>query len=233
MPKTVVLCSGGLNSAVIAALARQDSSLCLLHVRLGHRAAPREEKCFTALAQHWQDAERLIVDLPTFAAIGGNPRMDASSPADVFSVTGDSLTHTHVPGMVGALLSVAASWASQIGARQVMLGVSENLGEPAPRTASFWPDYAREYSFLWGQLYSIGTAGDALRLETPLLEMTRGDIIKLGHRLSVPFEHTWSCLAGGEAACGQCSGCVTRARGFLEAAIPDPLTVEASAVKAA
>src|SRR5262245_32404178 len=192
MDRAVILCSGGLNSAVSAAVAAQDYKLALLHVRYGHRAAEQDAGCFDALADHFNPAERLIIDMPHFAAIGGSARLDAAATIPPYSATRDQLAATFVPGLIGSLLSAAYAWAGR-----VFLGVCENLGPPAPRTAMIWPDYSREYNYYWNHLFSAGSGDASVTLETPLIDLNRADIVRLGRRLEVPFERTWSCIASG------------------------------------
>ncbi len=87
-----------------------------------------------------------------------------------------------------------------------------------------YPDNRRE--FILNYQYMIDSAmpeRTQIKIETPLIDFSRTEIVKLGQRLKVPFESTWSCYEGGEAPCGKCFGCASRASGFLQAAIPDPL----------
>ncbi len=221
--KAIVLCSGGLNSAVAAAVAKREFALAMLHVRFAHRAAEREAELFEKQAEHFSAKFRLLVDMPHFAQIGGNARVDRKLQLEDAMVAGDAQCPSHIPGLVMTLLGVASTWARTINASRIFLGVSENLGPPAPPTGGVYPDYSRDHIELCRQAMDIASPGLGLRLETPLIELSRTEIVKLGHRLKAPIEHTWSCLASGMEPCGRCMGCATRNRGFLDAALPDPI----------
>lgn len=221
--KAIVLCSGGLNSAVVAAVASREFALAMLHVRFAHRAAEREVDLFEKQAGHFDAKLRLVVEMPHFAQVGGNARVDRTMAVEDALVAEDAHCLSHVTGLIMTLLGVASAWARTISASRIFLGVSENLGPPAPPTGSVYPDYSREHVELCRQAMEIAAPGLGFRLETPLIDLNRTEIVKLGHRLKVPFEHTWSCLASGRDPCGRCIGCATRNRGFLDAALPDPI----------
>lgn len=227
--KSVVLLSGGLNSAVIAALARKEGPLVALHVRYGHRAAEREAELFERQADHFGIRERMIVDMPHFAAMGFSARVSRKRQIEDAICLGAAESNCYVPGLIGALVNAAFSYAHGTGAGRIYLGVAENLGPPAPKTSAVYPDYAREYLQLCDHLLAVAGGRRMVHLETPLLDLCRADIIKLGRRLDVPFDLTWSCLSSGTQCCGACAGCATRNRGFLDAATPDPVFLQAAA----
>lgn len=220
--RVIVLTSGGLNSAVAAAAAACDHEIALLHARFGHRAADRELELFEKQADHYQARHRLIVELPYLAQIGGSARVNRKKPIEDAVGLAEGETNCYVSGLVGTLAHVALNWATNIAADAIHLGTSENLGPPAPRTAAILPDYSREYLQLLQHAMAFASPYRRVSLEAPFLEMPRAEIIRLGHRLKVPFEITWSCISSGSRACGGCLGCVTRNRGFLDAGIPDP-----------
>ncbi|HVP12852.1 MAG TPA: 7-cyano-7-deazaguanine synthase [Phycisphaerae bacterium] len=233
MEKAVILCSGGLNSAVMTSVAAKEYALMLLHVRYGHRAQARETVLFEKQAEFFKAQERLVVDMPHFAAIGGNARVSRKRQVEDALALGEGTSNCYVPGFVAGLLSAAFNWAWVTGASKVFLGVSEDLGPPAPRTNRIYPDYSRAYIQLCGQLFTEAAPGKTIAIETPLIDMNRSDIIKLGNRVGTPFQLTWSCLSSPTEACGACVGCATRNRGFLDAAVPDPVLIAASVRAAA
>jgi 7-cyano-7-deazaguanine synthase len=233
MEKAVILCSGGLNSAVLTSVASREYAVKLLHVRYGHRAQTKETALFEKLADFFNVQDRLAVDMPHFAAIGGNARVSRKRQIEDALALGEGTSNCYVPGLIAGLLSAAFDLAWVIGAPKIFLGVSEDLGPPAPRTNGIYPDYSREYIQLFGHLFAEASRGRQISIETPLIDMNRSDIVKLGNRLGTPFELTWSCLSSATEACGACVGCATRSRGFLDAAVPDPVLVAASARAAA
>lgn len=224
--KVIVLCSGGLNSAVVASIAAVDHRPALLHARVGHRTSERELDFFNKLANHLDVTDRLIVDLPYFAEVSGSARFGRKRPIEDAMAIGEGPSNCHIPGLIGALLSAAYTWAWAIDAPAVYVGISENLGSPAPRTNRIYPDFAREYLHLSGHLYDVASKGRSIALEAPLVDLCRADIIRLGKRMKTPFELTWSCVASDETPCGRCVGCATRSRGFLDAALPDPIMMQ-------
>jgi len=221
--KVVVLNSGGLNSAVATSLAARDHSVFLLHARYGHRAQDRETELFNKQADAFNAKGRLVVEMPQFVAIGGNARVSRKKQIEDALALGEGASNCYVPGLILGLLSAAFDWATVIGASKVFVGISEDLGPPGPRTCSMYPDYARECVQLCGHLFEQASRGKLILLETPIIDLSRTEIIKLGHRLGAPFDLTWSCLSSGNEPCGGCVGCATRSRGFLDAAIPDPI----------
>ncbi len=221
--KSVVLCSGGLNSAVAAAIIVKESTAALLHVRYGNRAAEREEALFEKQADFFGVKERLVVDLPHLAVIGGNARVSRNRQVEDALAVGEGPCNCYVPGLIGTLVNVGLSWASTIGASKIVLGVSEDLGPPAPKTRSVFPDYSREFLLLCNHLVEDCTRHRPITVDAPIIDLKRSEIIKIGNRLNAPLDQTWSCLSSGSEPCGGCIGCATRSRGFLDAGIPDPL----------
>ncbi len=222
----VLLSSGGLNSAVMTSIAADEHDLAMLHVCFGHRAEDHEAELFEKLADHFDAKERLVTDLPYFAQIGGNGRVNKKLAIEDATALGQGETNCLVPGLIGSLVQVAFAWASQLQATKVFLGISENLGAPGPRTNAVFPDYSRDFVLLCQHQYSVASPARNITIETPLIDMNRTDIVRLGHRLKTPFELTWSCIASGETPCGLCLGCATRNRGFLDATIPDPIMLQ-------
>jgi 7-cyano-7-deazaguanine synthase len=230
--KAVILASGGLNSAVMASIADDEHDLALLHVRYSHRAEDREAELFERLADHFEARERLIVEMPHFGQIGGNARVTRKLTIEDAMASGGSESNTWVPGLIGTLVQIAFTWAQNNGATKIFLGVCENLGPPGPRTIDIYPDYSRDFALLCQHQFAVLAPNRAVTLETPLMDLNRTDIIRLGHRLQTPFELTWSCISSGATPCGGCLGCATRNRGFLDAAIPDPILLQPVAVGA-
>ena len=228
--KAVVLCSGGLNSAVAATLAGSDHALALLHVRFGHRAADREAEMFEKQVEFFGPVQHLSVEMPHFATIGGNGRVSRKMQIEDALAIGDGRCSSYIPGMIGTLLGAAFTWASVIGASKIYLGVSEDLGPPGPRTSSIYADYSREHIELFKHAYALASPEKPILIETPVIDLSRTDIVKLGNRLGTPFDSTWSCISSADDPCGACLGCATRNRGFLDAALPDPLLCESAAV---
>ena len=224
--KAIVLCSSGLNSAVATSIAVKERAVALLHVRIGHRTTEREAELFEKLAAFFNVREQLVVDMPHFAAIGGNGRVNRKRPIEDAMAIGDGPSNCYMPGLIPALVSAAFSWAATIGAGKIVLGISQDLGPPGPRTSRIYPDYSLSCIQLCNHLFGAISQGTEIKIEAPLIDLGRSEIVKIGHRLGTPFELTWSCLSSGNEPCGGCIGCATRNRGFLDAALPDPIMLE-------
>lgn len=230
--KAIILSSGGLNSAVMTSMAADEHELAMLHVRIGHRAEDHEAGLFERQADHFEAAERLVVEMPHFEQIGDIPRIGRERGGADALTLGETASNACIPGLIGALAQAAFTWAHTNGATKIFLGVCENPGPPTAQTGTALPEYSRDFALLCRHLYAVGAPTRSITLETPLIDMNRADIIRLGRRLQTPFEMTWSCLASDEAPCGNCLGCATRNRGFLDAAVPDPIMLQPVAVGA-
>jgi 7-cyano-7-deazaguanine synthase len=228
MESAVVLCSGGLNSTVAAARTARYRVLNVLYVDYGHPAAERERSAVHAVA-HALDARRVVVlDLPHVmqirrGATSGDAGREVDSPED-------ALPEVTVPGLAASLLTAAAQWAEKINARTVVVGTSQLCDEADRETAPDQgaPDHHREFYHAFNILLeTLRPPKSSIQIETPLIDLPRADVIKLGLRFGAPLDVTWSCHHGGAAPCGRCPGCVARFKAYLAAGETDPLTVSA------
>jgi 7-cyano-7-deazaguanine synthase len=227
MEKAIVLLSGGLNSAATAAVAREQYETSVLHVKWGHRSAERELTCFEAMVAHLRIERPMVADLGWLASIGGNSRTTRKMSMEDISALGRDVPSTFAVGVVPTMLSLAATWAGAIGAKRIIIGTSEDHDVPGPPISQLYPDYRREFIQTFNLMLEYGKPRSReLLVEAPLAEMTRQEVVLLGHRLKLPFEKTWSCYRNNDEPCGKCLGCGTRAAGFLRAGIPDPLLLE-------
>lgn len=224
----VVLCSGGLNSAVAAKVAAAEYSIALLHVSFPHRASGREAASVERIVGKLNPEKHLTLEMQHFAKIGGNARVSKRMQIEDAMAIGESGAHTYIPGLIGTLVGAAFNWADVIRASRIVIGVTEELGPPAPRLATIYPDHSREFLEITRQAYEAASPNRRVTLEMPLIDLKRAEIIKLGLRVGAPFADTWSCLSNNDEACGACIGCATRNRGFAEAGVPDPLFCEAA-----
>lgn len=224
MDRAVVLVSGGVNSAVITAIAREQYDPVLLHVGWNHRSADRELAAFEQLAAHFDVERTLAADLPCMAAFGGNSRVSKRFSIEDANTLGQETPSTFAPGVLPSMLSLAAAWAGAIKARRIFVGVSEGPGGNGPTLAQLYPDYRREFiqAFNLCLRYALPAKQDIL-VEAPLIDLSRVEIVRLGLRCEVPYALTWSCYASGAKPCGRCLGCVNRASGFSKAGLADPL----------
>jgi 7-cyano-7-deazaguanine synthase len=219
LPVAVVLLSGGMDSAVTAAIARERHELALLHATYGQRTAGRERRSFEALADHWgvPAGRRRVLDLAFLAGLGGSALTDPSIAVPEGEPGAEGIPPTYVPFRNAQLLAAAVAWAEVLGATVIAIGAVEEDG-------SGYPDCRESFLAAFEAMARLGSrAGGALRIEAPLVRMTKEQIVRRGVELGVPFELTWSCYQGQERACGRCDSCRLRLRGFVRAGVRDPL----------
>ncbi|NLX14899.1 MAG: hypothetical protein GXY44_14790 [Phycisphaerales bacterium] len=229
MDRAVILVSGGINSAVAAAVAREQYEPAWLHVSWAHRAADRELLAFEMLAADAGVQKTIIAELSALATFGGNARVSKRLPMEDAVTLGHETPATFAFGLLPSMLSLAAAWAGSIGAKHIIVGISENHGIPGPLISELYPDYRREFLQTFNLMLEYAKpSGRELLVEAPLIELSRAEIIRLGQQLKVPFEKTWSCYRGNDQPCNRCLPCFARTTGFLRVGIPDPLVLHAT-----
>ena len=224
MKRAVVLVSGGMDSAVVLAIAREQGfEPYALSVRYGQRhtseldAADRVSNALGAAAH-----KTVVVDL---RSIGGSALTDdIDVPVDVplsANPGGPGIPVTYVPARNTIMLSVALGWAEVLGAADLFCGVNavDYSGYPDCR-----PEFIDAFERLANLATKAGVEGAGLRVHAPLQRMSKADIVREGMRLGVDFAQTVSCYrADAEGrACGHCDACRLRADGFAAAGVEDP-----------
>lgn len=213
----VVLMSGGMDSCVTAAIAQQNYQIAALHASYGQRTETRERESFQALAGHFGAINRLAVRLDYFSAIGGSSLTDRRMSIRDADLASREIPNTYVPFRNAHFLSVATSWAEVIGATKIFVGA-------VWEDSSGYPDCRPEYYHAINQLIRAGTRPSTnITVETPLIYLSKSDIVKKGAALNAPFHLTWSCYKDSDLACGVCDSCALRLRAFAEAGIEDPI----------
>ncbi len=216
-PLAVVCVSGGMDSAVAAALLAREHRLACLHANYGQRTEARELACFQALADHFGAEARLVVDLSTLRAIGGSSLTDASIPVREGEPVEGLVPSSYVPFRNAHLLAAATSWAELLGAKAIGIGA-------VWEDSSGYPDCRPEFYRAFEEAIRQGTRPEtSIRILTPVIHLSKAEIVRTGAELGVPFERTWSCYQGEEQACGACESCRLRLRGFREAGRADPI----------
>lgn len=223
MKPAVVLVSGGMDSAVVLAIARERGYAChAMSVRYGQRhtceidAADRIARALHAVAHKTID-----VDL---RSIGGSALTDARIEVPLDSdedPASPAIPVTYVPARNTILLALALGWAEVVGASDLFCGVNavDYSGYPDCR-----PDFIAAFEALANLATKAGVEGACMRVHAPLLSMSKADIVREGQRLGVDFAQTVSCYrADGEGrACARCDACRLRREGFAAARVPDP-----------
>ena len=216
-PRAVVLMSGGMDSCVTAAIARQSYEIAGLHASYGQRTESREIQSFQALADHFGAFTRLAVKLDHFRAIGGSSLTDSSMVIRKADLSSNEIPNTYVPFRNAHFLSVATSWAEVLGATRIFIGA-------VWEDSSGYPDCRPEYYEAFNRVIRAGTRPSSnITIETPLIHLSKHEIVRKGINLGAPFHLTWSCYRDSDVACGVCDSCALRLRAFQEAGIDDPI----------
>jgi 7-cyano-7-deazaguanine synthase len=216
-PTAVILASGGLDSCVAAALARRDYRLALCHANYGQRTVARELKAFREQAAFFGVNLTLEVDLSFLGQIGGSSLTDTHLAVPPSAEEGSGIPSTYVPFRNSLLLAVAVAWAEVLGATAVFIGANilDNPGYPDCRPAFFEA---------FNRVIALGTRPEThVDIKTPIIHLDKAGIVRLGLELGAPFELSWSCYVNDEVACGRCSSCALRLKGFAAAGAVDPI----------
>ena len=221
-PLGIALCSGGMDSLVMAEFVTRESELCLLHVNYGQRTEAKELACFHSIAEHMKVPahRRLVVDISHLKKIGGSALTDEATPVPDADLRRTGVPVTYVPFRNAHLVAIAVSWAEVIGARNIYIGAVE-ADSPG------YPDCRPEFYEAMNEAIRRGTReGSGIEVKAPFIRLMKKDIVLMGKSMGVPFERSWSCYREGEVACGRCDSCALRLAAFAEAGVEDPLPYE-------
>ena len=219
--KAVVLLSGGLDSATVLAMALEKGyEIYALSFAYGQRHTV-ELDCARALAAGRVKEHRIIpIDLAAFG--GSSLTTDQAVPKhDHVDELSDEIPSTYVPARNTIFLSYALAWAEVLDVTDIFIGVNalDYSGYPDCR-----PEFIEAYERMANIATAAGVGGRALTIHTPLIDLTKAEIITRGVALKVDYAMTTSCYdpQEGGAACGRCDSCLLRLKGFAEAGVPDP-----------
>ena len=216
--KAVVLVSGGMDSCVSAAIANaENSEVALLHISYGQRTEAVERKAFNDIADHYGIEQKLDVSIEYLAKIGGSSLTDTSMQVTEADLESTEIPTSYVPFRNANMLAIATSWAEVIGATSIYIGaVAED--------SSGYPDCRPQFYEAFQQTINAGTKPSThIQIRTPIIDLTKAEIVKKGIELKAPLELTWSCYKSEDLACGSCDSCALRLRGFEQAGVEDPI----------
>ena len=225
MPRAVVLLSGGLDSATTLAIARDGAFDChCLTVDYGQRHHAELDAAARVAAVLGATEQRVFkLDLTAF---GGSALTDRSIPVPETPTRGIPITY--VPARNTIFLSLALAWAEVLGARDIFFGANavDYSGYPDCR-----PEYMRAFEALAGLATRAAVEGSRLTLHTPIIALSKADIIRRGTALGIDYGLTVSCYQPDPdgRACGRCDACRLRRAGFAAAQIADPTRYAAGA----
>jgi len=218
----VILLSGGMDSATALAMTKSDgSNVIALTFDYGQRHR-KEIQAAGRIAKHFRVADHRIVAID-LTAIGGSALTDrqlAVPSQRNLDEIGKGIPITYVPARNTILLSYALGLAEASGATAIVIAANSI-------DYSGYVDCRPEFYAAFQEVARLGTKrgveGDVIEIRTPLIRMSKGDIVRKGEALGVPWALTWSCYHGKAKACGVCDSCQLRRKGFREAGIEDPL----------
>ena len=227
--RAVVLLSGGLDSTTSAAIARsQGFTLYALTFDYGQRHRIEIDRA-VSVARHLEVAQHVVVpvDLRRFGGSALTSDIDVPKARSLAEI-GHGIPVTYVPARNTIFLSFALAWAEVLEARDLFIGVNV-------LDASGYPDCRAEYIAAYERMANLatkaGAEGKRLKIHTPLIAMTKADIIRAGRALGVDYALTTSCYdpAPDGTACGACDACLLRLKGFRESVTRDPIAYRSPA----
>ena len=220
MKPAVILLSGGLDSATVLALARNEGYAChALSVQYGQRHQAELAAAARVVAQLGAASHKVVnIDLSTF---GGSALTDAAIAVPVDGVKPGVIPVTYVPARNTIMLSLALAWAEVLGSSDIFFGANalDYSGYPDCR-----PEFMQAFERLANLATRAGVEGAHLTLHTPIIAMSKAEIVRLGTGLGVDYRLTVSCYQADAAgrACGRCDSCRLRRAGFETAGVTDP-----------
>ena len=216
--KSVVLVSGGMDSCVTATIAEKESKkMAFLHVNYGQRTERRELKAFEDIANFYDVKERFVLDYTHLAQIGGSSLTDLSIEVPKANLENSEIPNSYVPFRNANILSAAVSWAEIINADTIYIGAVEE-------DSSGYPDCRRSFYDAFEKTIDEGTKPQTkIKIKTPLIEMSKRDIVSYAFINNSPIQFSWSCYRNEDIPCGECDSCKLRERGFKLAGYIDPI----------
>jgi len=214
----IVLVSGGMDSCVSAAIAINDAfTPNFLHVNYGQRTEKRELQAFHDIGDFYDIKERLVIDISHLSLIGGSCLTDTSIVIPNANLDNKNIPISYVPFRNANILSIAASWAEVINASTIFVGAVEE-------DSSGYPDCRRSFFDSFEKTIKEGTKpATSISIITPLINLSKKEIVITGNKLQAPLHLTWSCYTKDDVPCESCDSCALRARGFLQANLADPI----------
>lgn len=218
--KAVVLLSGGLDSTTTLAKAIADGyDVTSVSFRYGQKHS--KELVSAANVSKYYGINNIVVnlDLSMFRSALTRPELDVPENRPEDDV-GSDIPITYVPARNIIMLSVAAGLCESIGADRIFIGanVIDYSGYPDCR-----PEFFEQYEKMIAVGTKAGVEGKPIKIMTPILNMSKTDIVRLGKKLKAPLNLTWSCYEGGDKACGKCDSCRLRLKGFQAAGYKDEI----------
>jgi 7-cyano-7-deazaguanine synthase len=213
----VVAVSGGMDSCVTAAIANEKFELAFVHINYGQRTENRELKSFNDIADFYEVNKRLIIDFTHLSLIGASSLTDKNIEVTKADLANKEIPSSYVPFRNANILSACTSWAEVLNASRIFMGA-------VYEDSSGYPDCRPTFFSAFEKMIEEGTRPSTkIKIETPIINLSKAEIVKKGIGLNAPLELTWSCYQNEDEACGECDSCALRLRGFQGAGIEDPI----------
>jgi len=210
-----------MDSSTLAYLAKSDGyDICALHLNYGQRTERKELASAKKIASLLKADAFIEISLDYFTKFGASSLTDNNVAVEEFDPARAHVPNTYVPFRNANLLSIATSFAEAKGAEAIYIGVQS-------LDYSGYPDCRPQFIEAFQRVIDLGTKDTTqITLKTPFIHMTKTDILRVGMKLGVPYEDTWSCYRNEGKACGSCGSCHFRKEAFAAVGMKDPIPYE-------
>mgnify|MGYP006097865361 FL=1 len=218
MKNAIVLVSGGMDSCVTASCAKEDGyELYFLHINYKQKTEKKELDSFNRISDFFNVKKKLVINMNYFSDIGGSCLTDSEIKVPDGNLNNTKIPISYVPFRNANILAAATSWAEIINAEKIYIGAVEE-------DSSGYPDCRRSFYDAFEKTINEGTKPNTkITIKSPLIDLSKKEIILKGLELKSPLELTWSCYKNEDVACQKCDSCLLRARGFEQAKKLDPI----------
>lgn len=225
MKKAVSILSGGMDSTLASYIAKQQGyELITVHFNYGQRTQTKELEAFRNISEQLGVKEKYEIDIPFFTQIGASALTDESIDVPTTGIE-DGVPVTYVPFRNGIFLSIATAIAEKHQAQAIFIGVVQE-------DSSGYPDCTDTFISKIQSAMNEGTKKETnITIKTPLVHLTKEQIVKKSIELDVPLQYTWSCYKDEDKACGVCDSCRLRLKGFKLAGVEDKIEYKSIRIK--
>ena len=216
----ICIISGGMDSALSAQIAKNEGlDIIALHFNYGQKTQNKELEAFYKIAKDLNSIKNYVIDLDFFKQIGATALIDDNLEIPTSGLK-PGVPITYVPYRNGIFLSIAAAIAQKHYSKYIYIGVVEE-------DSSGYPDCREDFISSIQKAINLGLNDDFnIEIKTPLIHLSKKEIVQKAIDLGVKLEHTWSCYKNEDRACGVCDSCRLRLKGFKEAGIKDKIEYE-------
>lgn len=221
LKKAICILSGGMDSTLSSYIAKKEAyEIVAVHFNYGQRTQERELQAFRDICEDLQIKQKYEIDIPFFTQIGASALTDNSIDIPIGGLQ-KGVPITYVPFRNGIFLSIATAIAEKEEASALFIGVVQE-------DSSGYPDCSDSFISKMQDTINEGTKKTTkLQIKTPLVHLSKAQIVQKSLELNVPLEHTWSCYKEEQEACGVCDSCRLRLNGFKKANYTDPIKYKA------